>query len=51
MTNAESSQANSHTVVTVYDDQQQLFLSPKWKKTCLKQQLENFIQQRNGKQT
>ena len=25
------------------------FLTPKWKKTCLKQQLQNFIQQRNAK--
>ena len=26
------------------------FLFPKWKKNCLKQPLQNFIQQRNGKQ-
>ena len=25
------------------------FLSPKWKNTCLKQQLQNFIQCRNAK--
>ena len=24
------------------------FLTPKWKKTCLKQQLQNFIQRRNA---
>ena len=28
-----------------------MFLSPKWKETCLKQALENFVQRRNGKQT
>ena len=44
MTNAESAQANSHQTQPAAT-----FLTPKWKETCLKQQLQNFIQRRNAK--
>ena len=56
-TNAESAQANSRTIVTVQDDRlpnansDHFFLTSKWKKTCLKQWLQNFIQRRNAKKT
>ena len=56
MTNAESAQANSRPTVTVQDDHlsnatsDYIFLTPKWKTTCLKQ-LQNFLQQRNVKKT
>ena len=55
-TNTESTQASSYTIVTVSDNRlsnvtsDHSFLYPKQKKTCLKQLLQNFIQQRNGKQ-
>ena len=47
-TNAESSQASSRTIVATSDH---FFLSPKGKKTCLKQRLQNITQRRNWKQT
>ena len=57
-TNAESAQATSRPILTVEDDQlsnansDHFFLTPKWKKkTCLKQQLQTFIQGRNAKKT
>ena len=57
-TNAESAQTNSHPIVTVQDNHMSnatsnhFFLTPKWKKKNLvKQQLQNFIQQRNAKKT
>ena len=34
---------------TTWRDQRPLFLTPKWKKPYLKQQLQNFIQRRNAK--
>ena len=54
-TNAESAQATSHPVVTVQDDHlsnatsDYFFWLQNEKKNCLKQQLQNFIQQRNAK--
>ena len=55
MAYAESTQANSCLIVTVQDNHlsnvtsDHFFLTPKWKKTCLKQQLQNFIEWRNVK--
>ena len=57
MTNAESTQANSRTIVTVNDDHlfnatsNHFFYLPNEKKTYLKQPLKNFNQQRNAKET
>ena len=56
-TYAESAQANLHPIVTLYKTNTCLtqpvttFLTLKTKKTCLKQQLQNFILQRNVKKT
>ena len=47
-TNAESAQANSRQIVTFQRDQRPLFWLANEKKTCLKQQLQNFIQRRNA---
>ena len=56
-TNAVSTQANSHTTVTVSDDHlskaaitNYLFCLPNQTKPCLKQPLQTFVQRRNGKQ-
>ena len=56
-TNAVSTQANSHTTVTVSDDHlskatitNYLFCLPNQTKPCLKQPLQTFAQRRNGKQ-
>ena len=53
-TNAESTQANSHPIVTVQDNHlsnatSEHFFDSQMKKTCLKQQLPNFIQRKNVK--
>ena len=56
MANAESSHVNSHIMVTVQDYQlsnatSDHFFVSQMKKTCLNQPLQNFTQQRDGKQT
>ena len=53
---SEFAQANSHTIVTVYNNylsnatSNHFFFVCHMNKTCVKQPLQNFAQQSNGKQ-